>query len=1764
MNEFDGKKFYGFSLHDDPALSTTTRNFEFKVTLCFNLKIRLSPTLQFSNVFFLRTSQYARAEHLERAIQKVQHNGPENNRYRKKDSLSRVCKAKKMPTMAEVTTPYQRDADIETHVSRSDAAGRVRALSNTEISQLIDKVRSCSDLRSQNSTDTYAKGKDITKTSMKPLSTLKSILRPTINEFPRGGSIGGTYYPNIRTQQADELGEELSCDDDPFFETRSIHLPHVRRELHSDGGKLPDVPEEDELFATKTVMPIMYEEFRQAQPKWVEICEIPAKPKAEFDIIKKALYMDSPALVSAQHGLNRIDDERLPTNVTYTQHSHEMQLPIPISTPEMMLTHIPPPPSLPNLVLTYACSSYDDQASTYYVDDSDLEYEMIGRPEYTKLCGPRPNTEELIDHSNGSGGLAEFVEVEPKVPCMNLSFLKNVSPIRYSDLTDERDEERMHQPKQPMKVVIKSRSTKSPLPIAEKAAPTTGVNDVKKKTIKPKKKPVEELKPSARKNLSPRCNNSSPVTVKSPRTSRINSRGSTSPSPRRKKDRAHQSNTVRSNELRLMKNIVLSKSIEDLKIEKMGLFAKMTSTQERIIETLDKLRISLLELYVPDNHYEKTRRQKNAFEFSVRFSRNFLYPLKGMIEDLRLVSVEQLCSASSNEATQRVLNIFVLIQQSLQTYYKQLRYFLLDQVPQKLNSLIELASAAINICLEKQVFDRNDAIIECLQERCSKFLGFLEDMHEERFLTARENYRKAFDKTSSNYSLKMFMNDLNMYEPKLVPKNHYNQRRKPKQRRILKPSSTITKVKANTPKIITPKTSQMIITKPDGDHILTQVNELRTSSGVFHSTADKMVPPAEPSVHSDDLPNLNKALIEALQTVTKEQMRQALQPIMQTLGTVLEKKNASETIDELLKAFSKNLVSLAEGEQTKTSGEEHSGNMEKVRAEDESKTAKQTERHHSRHRHSNSESTKRDDPAVAFFGNFTPAPETTICDVDVDDDDDDDDDNYYDDDAKSGDGVANDDDDDCDDNAKRRKVSTDLLEPTETTEPTVLTGPTSEVTETTDSMPDFQDKSNDKRSANTKKASVKKMIVFNNFNLCAGTNSDRDDGLSESSSDFESFEGNSSQFDVVIPMKPDRNKVSGQEQAKQQRQPQQPQQQQQEQQQQQGHKQQQREHHSTNKEQYQRKNERQQQQKNEQTQDYKAFEQLKQSKRQQQLILQQLHQQQPERQQQKSLRERAENYDTHIQQQQQQAYEELMKQRQLKKLNQNSANAKNSPIEILQKSRELQKELENQLAEHQRYIIAQQQQRLLHQKQLQEQQMLEREEEINLKEHQKQQQQQRQQQQKQAPMPPQKSVMGKQNLSQSVQEVKSTVMSCHSSRASTSQHPSSSRPQAATSRGRVTSRIKTPGSSRAASQSDKVKLLKKRRNPLNSPPPAPSVTPNSVRTPRSRLVISDNDIGESAVDLISPSLKSFNKNVCFAESSGDGVCGHGGGGDADAMITSDSSQTQMFRMCSKEKTDLVDMIVPLANAFHILGCDSSKNEQPKTLKQSKASTATTKKSEALANHDLIEALTNCLFKFNSGQKQNTQKVDKQNGNAHEENGELRDADSSTSLTLYTCDSPYEKVKSKKKHKSMKPQQGISKDSNKDEPIAESEQVNHAECGHKTQTKLANDAGGITNRQPLASPSTLWNANPQPAVQKKDLHIEGLIAERDHFLRLCSKNRFYANPNFNQPWSVFSKIAAKISDDIVSMIEKDFSIGVSKFVQDFLDNETKIQLYGCHN
>ncbi|XP_049311564.1 uncharacterized protein LOC105227515 isoform X1 [Bactrocera dorsalis] len=1807
MNEFDGKKFYGFSLHDDPVLSTTTRNFEFK---------------------------YTRPEHLERLIQKVQQTDPDHERNRKKEILNRLCKAKKMPCVNDTHTPYRRDADVETHVSRGDAGGRVRNLSDTEINQLIGKVKSYGDLRRQNSTDTYAKAKDTTK-SMQPSMALKSILRNSTHDFPNGsGTVEPRQSPRLLCNpyeysddncigDGDLYGSEPTSEDqilcnpfdlphEPLYESHAMHMPHMRRELHSGLCKLPDVPEEDELFASRTVMPTVVEEFRQPQAKWVEICAEPAMEKAQSAEIKFAEFSEK--------------SERLPTNVTYTMHSHELQLPIQISAPEMMLKNMSPPPSLPNMALTYALNSYDDNPSTYEIEDSDLEYEMLEREQYTKYCGARPKNEELTNNSNGSGGLAEFVELESEIPNMNLSFLKNVSPLRYSDLTDEREEEKKAVLKQnQFKMVIKNRNTKSPTPTVEKEPSIATSKDTKKKCAKPKNKPTEEVKPNPRKKLTARSPDiSSPAEKSSLGTPRSGGKRSSTTTPRPHKERNSQLNQISSNELRSMKNIILTKSIEDLKMEKMAIFAKMTSTQERIIETLDKLRISLLELYVPDSHYEKTRRQKNAFEFSVRFSRNFLYPLKGMIEDLRVVSVEQLCSAVSNEATQRVHNIFTLIHQSLQTYYKQLRYFLLDQVPQKLNTLIELASTTVSICLEKQIFDRNDAIIECLQERCAKFLGFLEDMHEERFLTARDNYRKAsFDKTASNYSLKMFMNDLNMYEPKLVPKNHYNHRRKPKLRRVLKPSTTTTKAKSNTETAPVPQTSQMVITKPDGDQISTHINDLARSSGLFQSAqniaVDPIAPPAEPSMNSEELPTLNKALIEALQTVTKEQMRQVLQPIMQTLGSVIEKKNASKTIEELLNAFSSNLISLAEGEQTKrVNPETYSGNGDKVRAgAEELKASKQTERQRNRHRQSNCESTKRNNEAAAFFGGTdgtANAFETAIGELSADDNDDD---NYYDDDGFENDDDANDGNDDIDedddngDGVDDGDVVDDDQARDATTEPTEMTDPSetterSEPNEASDAVRYFRDgyagknknksgninNNNNNNSGSNIKVNGSKIVVFDSFKLDEngdgesagdgdadadgdGNRDDGDDVASESGSDFASFEGNSSSFDVVIAMKPDKNKVNEQQQQKQQQQLQ----------------------YNSKKEQQQHNTEQQQlekfeqQQRQQQQRHHKPLK-LSKQQQQQQLLQLQMRQQQPERQQQKALRERTENYDTHIQQQQQllmqQVYEEqkLQSQQQLAKRDERRCEPKTishkvSAEQILKQSNNLQKQLKQQLEEHQRCIIEQQQQQQLHQQQLQQQKMLDRKDELKLQEKQKQHQQQ--QQPKQPSLPPPKPLTRKQLQAQAQQQARSTFTSRHTSRASTSRLPSSRvSPLRTTSRGVLSTRAKSLSSSRADMHADKSKLLKKRRNPLNSPPPAPSATPtNSARTPRSTRVSTVSSASAAcnaqkvrapAQQALRPSHTTPNMGFYRADDVGAGGDTHAPG----ARLL--HAQSQMQQMCSMLKSEFVDMMIPLASDGDVNADKATTTKASESRLDKCNDKAQPNQADTLANHDLIEALTNCLFKYNEAMKDNGKNIASPSvATPKADRRETRNVNPASPITLYTGESPYEKLKLKKAQQRLKKeyqkeqrraerqkaQKEMRKDANKEE-LNDWEQENSADEGHTDDndyelpaTNQQEDEKSCKNVELPTSPCTLWNSNFKDIPRKKDLHIEELIAERDQFVRLCSKNRFYANPNFNQPWRVFSKLAARLSNDIIGVIEEDFSIGVSKFVQDFLDNETKI-------
>ena len=144
------------------------------------------------------------------------------------------------------------------------------------------------------------------------------------------------------------------------------------------------------------------------------------------------------------------------------------------------------------------------------------------------------------------------------------------------------------------------------------------------------------------------------------------------------------------------------------------------------------------------------------------------------------------------------------------------------------------------------------------------------------------------------------------------------------------------------------------------------------------------------------------------------------------------------------------------------------------------------------------------------------------------------------------------------------------------------------------------------------------------------------------------------------------------------------------------------------------------------------------------------------------------------------------------------------------------------------------------------------------------------------------------------------------------------------------------------------------------------------------------------------------------------------------------------------------------------------------------------------------------------------------------------------ITLYTGESPYEKLKLKKAQLRLKKeyqkeqrrverkqaQKEVKKEANTEgnwEQENSSDEINTDDNDYElTTTNQQEDVKSCKNVELPTSPCTLWNSNFKDIPRKKDLHIEELIAERNQFLRLCSKNRFYANPNFNQPWRVFSK------------------------------------------
>uniref|UniRef100_A0A1B0A9X6 Uncharacterized protein n=1 Tax=Glossina pallidipes TaxID=7398 RepID=A0A1B0A9X6_GLOPL len=831
MCEFNGRKFYGFSMQNDPDLTTSAKNFEFK---------------------------YIRPEMLERAIQKVNNHNKEDLKNKSKNfnyynnyghTREEGGEYSLMPT----------EPDVDSHMTRFLNADykRVRNLSDNEVEKLIGRAKNklpvspkkCreSHLPVPYATyDCHRDQKDATKTKNALLTKYKKILR-----------------------------EEACC------QTSSEDFNACKPTM--------------EEYATHSVKSHAYlEEYRKPKPQWVEILESsPKEPRVEMHIRDECQLVVPPR---EEH----FDYFSMPYQ-NYDAHS----------LPAMLMNEI----VAENLRLagtkhmnTYEESSRDEN---YIVEDSDLEFEYYNRPMYTKYCKPRPPLkDDSLTASNDEGGEPHFIEIEQNdTDCFDMSYIRNASPIQFTEVTEETNEDATEPTELRVNINVRQTSEEqlkalpAPPPPPPDSPTTTDSKKVTTSKLQSKKRKVRSGQQQQSQARTVNSANSRPGTPVSrycsttpddysPKTKDTHSESKSNTPTTHPTDKDNGDTIKKKGKKGRSKNLIVSKSIEDLKAEKVVIFNKMTSTQEKIIEVLDKLRLNLLETNIPENAFDKSRRQKNAFEFSVRFSRNFLYPLKGMINDLKFTPSEQFTSLTSNDACARISNIYTLLLQSLNTYQKQLRYFLLDHVPQKLTILIEMIYTTTSTCLEKNIFSTQDVVIDCLQQRCSKFIGFLEDMHEGRLNHARQNYQKlTLEKAHSKYDLKMFMNDLNMYEPKLVPKQSPE---KPCSKRKSKPK----KMPNDVNDVVIEQSIEHIKEKPAEDAISTQMQGLddkkssvsfwKIASQTYLKANDEGSPGASgsrpPKVTSE---KIDKQVIEVLQHITKEQVRQVLAPIFDSLGAAL-------------------------------------------------------------------------------------------------------------------------------------------------------------------------------------------------------------------------------------------------------------------------------------------------------------------------------------------------------------------------------------------------------------------------------------------------------------------------------------------------------------------------------------------------------------------------------------------------------------------------------------------------------------------------------------------------------------------------------------------------------------------------------------------------------------------------------------------------------------------------------------------------------------
>ncbi|KAH8244788.1 hypothetical protein KR032_000451, partial [Drosophila birchii] len=560
----------------------------------------------------------------------------------------------------------------------------------------------------------------------------------------------------------------------------------------------------------------------------------------------------------------------------------------------------------------YGCMQ-PESLNPFFQEDSDLDHEFADRKGYLRYVEPRPRAdccdESPFKDNNGAVDTC-FVELERR-PHM-LSLLKSLSPMRYTSQCSELAQKTgmVPSPQKAMEPEVKMQALELQAKKRRSRKPPTTARSkqvAKASNVKGGRLPAGS-QPEDRAFKTP-ADTPTPTPSPPPATAR-----GTALQPARRQQKRRKPNPV----------VLCSKSLEDLKSEKLRIYNKLSFTHERIIGAVDRLQLSLLQLPPARQRsvQEQERRQRNAFQFCVRFARNFLYPLKGMIDDVRLTPVANFNSAVSNEACHRMMCVYGLMLQSLQCYQRQLRYFLLEQVAQKLSALIEMIYTMTNCCLDKNILARHDPVVESLLERCTRFLSFIEDMQAERIKLARETQRRRhlqldhapgsghrsrrchyaaaphsrqlrhlkqekLPRSHERYDLKMCLNDSKVYEPRVVPKERPKvldkaiRRRRRNQAHVTATNSVAepaTELQSRKDDIRT----QMQIQAAEADEGGAAGDTTSSMSlATVESQGHRMARGASP---------LREAMLEAVRRATRSQLQEVLDPMMRSLKAMTNEK----------------------------------------------------------------------------------------------------------------------------------------------------------------------------------------------------------------------------------------------------------------------------------------------------------------------------------------------------------------------------------------------------------------------------------------------------------------------------------------------------------------------------------------------------------------------------------------------------------------------------------------------------------------------------------------------------------------------------------------------------------------------------------------------------------------------------------------------------------------------------------------------------------